>query len=312
MDRISTADSYAHLVANMMAAQSQLTTDANQISSGNVANDLQGYASHAETLTAMQSVQSQVGGFASNDQILADKLTTQDTGLQQVAGASQSATKAITEALAAGVGDTLMQSLGTAFQSAVEGLNTTYNGEYIFGGGQVTTPPVNVNSLAALAAAPSIASVFQNDQHVATNQIDRNTTVQTGFLANQLGTSLMTTFQAIQNYANGPNGPFSGQLTTAQITFLQGQIATLNASTGALNTSAAQNGVVQKQVTNAQADLGNQQTTLGTMIGGITDANLAQVSANLQQAQLAVQATGQVFLALKSASLLNVLTAAGQ
>jgi flagellar hook-associated protein 3 FlgL len=312
MDRISTADTYAQLVANMMAAQTQLTTDSNELSSGNVASDLQGYASHAETLTAMQTVQSQVGGFLANDQVLADKLTTQNTGLTQLAGASQSATLAIQQALAAGVGDSLMGQLQNAFQSAVQGLNTTYNGEYIFAGGQVTTPPVNVNSLAALGAAPTVASIFQNDQHLAASQINQNTTVQTGFLASQLGTNLMGVLQTIQNFSTGPGGPFNGPLTAAQVAFLQGQIASLNGSTSALNTAAAQNGLVQGQVTNAQTDLTNQQTTLGTMIGGITDANVAQVSANLQQAQLAVQATAQVFLALKNSSLLSVLSAAGQ
>ncbi|HXQ11720.1 MAG TPA: flagellin [Caulobacteraceae bacterium] len=312
MDRISTADTYAQVIANMMAAQQQLTTDSNQLSSGNVASDLQGYASHADTLTAMQTVQSQVGGFLASDTVLADKLTTQNTGLTQVASASQSATIAIQQALAAGVGDSLMPQLENVFQSAVEGLNTTYNGEYVFAGGQVTTPPVNVNSLTALGAAPSIASIFQNDQHVATSQINQNTTVQTGFLAGQLGTNLMGVLQAIQNFSTGPNGPFTGQLTAAQAAFLQGQIASLNGATSALNTSAAQNGLLQSQVANAQTDLTNQQTTLGTMIGGITNANVAQVSANLQQAQLAMQASAQVFLSLKDSSLLSVLTAAGQ
>ncbi len=310
MNRISTADSYAAVVANMMAAQQQLNTDAGQLSSGNVASDLQGYASHAETLTAMQSVQSQVSGYLANDQILADKLTTQDTALQQVAGAATGASQAIRTALAAGIGDQLSASLTTQFQSAVQGLNTTYNGEYIFAGGQVNTPPVNVNSMAALGAAPSVASVFTNDQQVASSQISQNTTVQTGFLASNIGTNVMTVFQNIQNYVTA-NGPFTGQLTTAQISFLQGQMNSLDSAASQLNTTAAQNGGIQTQVTNTQTDLGNYQTTLGTMIGGITGANVAQVSANLQQAQLALQASAQVFLALQNSSLLNVLTAAG-
>ena len=37
MDRISTANSYNAVIANMMAAQSQLNTDSNQLSSGQVA-----------------------------------------------------------------------------------------------------------------------------------------------------------------------------------------------------------------------------------------------------------------------------------
>jgi flagellar hook-associated protein 3 FlgL len=311
MQRISTADSYAAVIANMQQAQTQLSTASNQISSGETATDLQGYAAHAETLTAMQTVNNQVTGYLSQDSILANKLTTQDTGLQQVAGAATGASQAINSAIANNTGDTLMQSLEVQFQNAAEGLNSTYNGEYVFAGGQVNTPPVSVSSMSALASAPSVASVFQNDQQITSSQINQNTTVQTGFLASTLGTPLMTALQAIQNFNNGPNGPLTGQLTATQITFLQGQIATLNAAAGTLNGQAAQNGGVQSQLTNTQTDLTDQQNTLGTMIGNIAAANVAQATANLQQAQLAIQASAQVFLALQNTSLLTVLTASG-
>jgi flagellar hook-associated protein 3 FlgL len=311
MQRISTADSYAAVIANMQQAQTQLSTASNQISSGETATDLQGYAGHAETLTAMQTVNNQVTGYLNQDSILANKLTTQDTGLQQVAGAATGASQAINSAIANNTGDTLMQSLEVQFQNAAEGLNSTYNGEYVFAGGQVNTPPVSVNSMSALASAPSVASVFQNDQQITSSQISQNTTVQTGFLASTLGTPLMTALQAIQTYNNGPNGPFTGQLTATQITFLQGQIATLNTAAGTLNGQAAQNGGVQAQLTNTQTDLTDQQNTLGTMIGNIAAANVAQATANLQEAQLAIQASAQVFLALQNTSLLNVLAASG-
>src|ERR1019366_188380 len=311
MQRISTADSYAAIIANMQQAQTQLSTASNQISSGETATDLQGYAAHAETLTAMQTVNNQVTGYLSQDSILANKLTTQDTGLQQVAGAATGASQAINSAIANNTGDTLMQSLEVQFQNAAEGLNSTYNGEYVFAGGQVNTPPVSVSSMSALASAPSVASVFQNDQQITSSQINQNTTVQTGFLASTLGTPLMTALQAIQNFNNGPNCPFTGQLTATQITFLQGQIATLNTAAGTLNGQAAQNGGVQAQLTNTQTDLTDQQNPLGTMIGNIAAAHVAQASANLPQAPLAIQASAQVFLALQNTSLLNVLTASG-
>jgi len=310
MQRISTADSYAAVIANMQSAQTQLSTASSQISSLETATDLQGYAAHAETLTAMQTVQNQVTGFISSDQILANKLSNQDTGLQQIAGAATGASTAITTAIAAGVGDQLMQSLAAQFQSATEGLNTTFNGQYVFAGGQVNTPPVNVNSMSALAAASPLSSIFQNDQQQTSAQIDPNTSVQTGFLASNLGTPLMTAFAAIQNYAN-TNGPFTGTLTTAQVTFLQGQVDNLNAAADTLNGAAAQNGGVQSQLTNTQTDLTDQQGTITNMIGGVAGANVAQATANLQEAQLAIQASAQVFLALQNSSLLNVLAASG-
>jgi flagellar hook-associated protein 3 FlgL len=311
MNQISTADSYNAIVANIMTAQTQLNTDSSQLSSGEVSTDLQGYGSQAETLTAMQTLQGQVSGYIAQDQVLSNTLSTQNTALNQIAGAATGASQAITTALSAGVGDGLMQSLEDQFQNAAQGLNATNNGEYLFSGGQVNTPAVSVNSMTALAAAPSVASVFQNDQHIASSQISQNTTVQTGFLASNLGTNLLSAFQAIQTYVN-TNGPFTGQLTTAQTTFLQGQITNLNNASAALNNSAAQNGGVQSQLADTQTDLTNQQTTLGGMIGNIANTNIAQVSANLQQAQLALQASAQVFLALNNSSLLNVLAAAGQ
>jgi flagellar hook-associated protein 3 FlgL len=310
MERISTADSYAAVIANMQQAQTQLSTASNQISSGETATNLQGYASQAETLTAMQTVSNQVTGFLNQDTILANKLSAQNTGIQQVATAATGASNAITSAIAANTGDTLMQALEVQFQNASEGLNTTYNGEYVFAGGQVTTQPFTANSMSALASPATVAGAFQNDQQQTTNQIDQNTTVQTGFLASNLGTPVMGALQAIQDYVN-TNGPFSTPMTAAQTAFLQTQATALTAAAGTLNGQAAQNGGIQSQLSNTQTDLTNQQNTVTNMIGNIAGANVAQASANLQEAQLAIQASAQVFLALQNSSLLNVLAASG-
>jgi flagellar hook-associated protein 3 FlgL len=310
MERISTAESYASVLANMQSAQTQLTTASNQISSGETATDLQGYGGQGETLIAMQTVQNQVNSFVSQDTVLASKLSAQDTGLQQVAGAATGASQAISSAIATGQGDQLMQALQAQFQTATAGLNTTYNGQYVFAGGQVNTQPVAITSMSDLATASPLSGIFQNDQQVTTSQIDPSTAVQTGFLASNLGTPLMTALQAIQTYAN-TNGPFTGTLTAAQTSFLQGQVTALNAAAATLNNSAAQNGQTQAQLTAAQTSLTDQQTSVSNMIGAIAGANVAQASANLQQAQLAIQASAQVFLALQNSSLLSLLQASG-
>jgi len=165
--------------------------------------------------------------------------------------------------------------------------------------------------LTALAAAPTVASVFTNDQHITTTQLTATTSVQTGQLANQLGTPLFTALQAIAQYDQGPNGPLSGTLTTAQQTFQQGQITAINAAATGLTTATSQNGEAQAQVTSTQTDLTNQQTSLSQLIGNITNVNLAQASSQLSQAQLVVQASSRVFEALQSSSLLAVLQATG-
>lgn len=302
LDRIATATSYSSVLANLMTAQAAQSKASTQLSSGETASDLKGYAGQAETLTAMQAVQAQTTGYLDQSQVTAAKLSTQDLGMTQLNDSASGAVQSISEALGAGSGETLMQSLGSNFQSAVSGLNTTYNGEYVFSGGQVNTPATSATTLTALANTPSVSSLFNNDQHVATTQLNSNTTVQTGFLASNLGTNLYSAFQSIAQYNAGPNGPFSSPLTAAQTTFLQGQLATFKTANTDLTTTQAQNGLIQQQVTTAQSNLTDQQTTMAGLIGNITQVNVAQATVNLQQAQQAVQASAEAFNAVQTSS----------
>jgi len=172
----------------------------------------------------------------------------------------------------------------------------------------VNTQPVSATSLTSLTTAPSIASLFHNDQRLTPTQVDQNTQVSTGFLADQVGTPLFTALQSIEAYNQGPNGPFGATLTQAQQTFLTQQLATLSTVQTNLNNVVAQNGLAQSEVSNTQDALTQQQTMVQGLIGDATQANLAQADANLQQAQLQIQAAGQVFQALNASSLLNTLT----
>jgi flagellar hook-associated protein 3 FlgL len=309
MDRIATNTAYSSVLANLMQAEIAQTNAGSQLSSQVKAQDLAGYGGGAETLTAMQSTNTQVTGYLNNSQTVGAKLAVQDSALTEVGGAATSAIQAVTQALGTGNGAGLMTALQNAFGSAVEGLNTTYNGEYVFAGGQVTTQPVSASSLSDLTSAPSIASLFHNDQRITTSQIDPNTTISTGIVADQVGTPLFQSLQAIEAYDQGPNGPLSGNLTTAQTTFLTQQLAGLNTAQSGVTAVTAQNGLAQNAVTATQSALTSRQTMLTNLIGNIDQADVAQATTNLQQAQLSIQAAGQVFQALNASSLLNTLTA---
>jgi flagellar hook-associated protein 3 FlgL len=304
---LSTASIYNSVLNNFLTAQNSEIQAGTEVSTQKVATDLQGYGASASNLTAFQSVQTQVNSYVSQASITASKLSVQDSALGQVASAATSASTAISDALSTNSGTSLVQSLDTAYQNAVAGLNTTYNGEYIFSGGQTSTAPVSATSLSALGAAASVSSVFQNGQYSTTTQISPNTTIQTGFLASDIGTPLFTALQNIQNYNNGPNGPLTGTLNATQTAYLQTQLTAIKSAGTGITNIQAENGELQSQVTNAQTDLTNQQTSLQTLIGNITDANLAQADTNLQQAQLAVQASAQVLSTLKESSLVNLL-----
>ncbi|MBU4433595.1 MAG: flagellin, partial [Alphaproteobacteria bacterium] len=271
-----------------------------------VANDLKGYAKNAEVLTAMRSAQSKIGGLLDQTKLITNRLDMQETGINQVADATKTGRDAIANAMAAGNAQTLMQQLQSAFSSVVQGVNTKSNGRYVFAGGQTDTAPTTASTLTDLTAAAATSDLFKNDQYVVTNRVDEHTSVSTGVLGDKLGTKVFDAFKQVQAYVEA-NGPFTGNLTAAQTTFLQGMLPTFDTAYSDVINTQGKNGLVQKRFESAQTDLQDQADTLTGMVGGIVDVDMAKAVTQLEAAKVAVQAAAQVFSSLQASSLLNVL-----
>jgi flagellar hook-associated protein 3 FlgL len=305
MDRVSSTTPYQSAILNIMNAENAQNTAEQQISTGKIGDDLKSYASQADALTATRSLQSRITAYIANGSALSDKLNAQDQALSTVATAAQGAQDAVTEAIANGDATALMTTLQSDFSQATSALNTQYNGQYLFSGGQTSTAPVDVSSLSDLSGG--VSAVFKNDQTKAVSRLDDTTTVTTGVLASDVATPLFTALQSIENYSNGPNGPLTGTLNSTQQSFLQGVLSQLSSAYSTVNNAVAANGVVQDQVAASQTSLQAQQTNLTSTLGDLTDADAATATTNLQLAQTALSASAQVFATLNNASLLNVL-----
>lgn len=305
--RVSTAGNYSAILANLMAAENRQVDAENRVSTQKNGSNLKDYANKAETLTAMKAVDQRITAYQGQNDLIAAKLVTQDQALTSVADSAQAVRQAITDALAADNADTLMQVVGGQFQTAVNGLNTKYDGKYLFAGGQVNTQPVTATQLSTLTSGPPISSFFQNDGLQVQAKLDDSTTVTTGQLASTLGTNMLTAFQSLQAFDTGPSGPLNGPLTAAQRTFLENQLATWDGIRQNLTSAAAQNGLVQQQVDQVKTNLTTQQNTLTGMIGDITDADMAKAATDLSNAQLSVQASARVLQSLQGSSLLTLL-----
>lgn len=305
--RVSTVGNYTAVLANLMAAQQRQIAAGEKVATQKNGSDLKAYARDAEMLTAMRSVQTRLQVYQEQNDLIADKLATQDAALNQVADAATAARQALMDALASGRADTLMEDLQGQLRNAIEGMNARYGGKYLFAGGQIDTKPVTATALAELTSGPPIASFFQNDQFKVEAKIDDSTVIATGVLAADIGTDLLTAAQSVQAFEEGGSGPFTSPLTAAQRTFLEGQLATWDTIRKDLTDVAARNGMVQKRVESVKNDLTSRVNALTGMIGGITDADMAEAASQLEMAQLSVQAAAQVFLSLQNTSLLSLL-----
>ncbi len=318
MDRVSTTNSYNVVLSGILRGQ-QTQNEANaQLSTGKKATDLTGFSSDSQTLVAARTVKVQTESYIKLNENLSRKLDTQNIYLTSTADAAETARQAVANAIANNSGTALMETLKLQFSAAVDSLNGQNEGQYLFAGSQTSTKPVSATSLSSLTAPTTVASIFKNDSEVQTSRLNDATSVTTGLTASDIGTDLMTVFKNIQDYyvANtvtvpGPPStttyPFGSTLTTAETTFLTTQMQGFAAAHGTLTDQTALNGSVSKSVTATITSQKSRVDAIDNMTSDLSGINEAEVVSRLRLAQTAVQAGAQVFLALKSSSLLNYL-----
>lgn len=308
VSRVTTSGNYSAVLANLLAGQQRQAEAGNRVATQKNGQNLKDYARSSEVLTAMRTVQTRVSVFQDQNGLLADKLTTQDASIVRVADAAQAIRELMAEAVASGRVDSLVDDIQAQMNTAIDSLNVSYNGKYLFAGGQVDTRPVTARLLSDLTVPPAIiADFFKNDDFKIKARVDDATTVTTGILADDIATDMLTALQTFQAFNEGPNGPFTGAMTDAQKTFLENQLSNWNTIRADVTLIAAQNGTNQKRLDTVAVDLEARQISVTGMLGDITDADLAKASTDLQQAQLSVQAAAYVFQSLQSSSLINIL-----
>ena len=210
-------------------------------------------------------------------------------------------------AIAEGNGATLVQELQAQYEQASDSLNVNYQGQYLFAGGQTDTPPVKAGTITDLPAG----SPFQNGTLKAVSRVDDNTAVQTGQLADQVGKPLFDVLGSIASYVATTypaTGAFPTQLSAADLSFLQGTLSQFDAANANVSGYVAQTGTDQSDIAAATARVADRQTAATAVLGDVADADPARAATDLQLAQVAVQASAQLFTTLKGSSLLDLLS----
>lgn len=305
MNRVATFGNYQSALLQLMAAQSRGEEAQNKVNTKKNATDLVGFGRGSETISALKSSQTRIQGFIDTSKTVADRLTSQDLALDRVADAGTAARLAIANAIAAGRLDGLMAELESQFQVAQDGLNMKHQGKYLFSGGAIDQRPTNVADLNALTALPATTDAFKNDQLKQTSWLDEAVTMDTGFLASDIGQALFDVFRDVQIFHQGT--PLTGQMTDAQRTFLTAQMTRFESAAKGVVDVQARNGAMQARVDTLIESHETRKISVDTILSGKTDANMAEAVTELEMAQIAIQASAQVISQLRQVSLLDYL-----
>ena len=305
---ISTNAQSQLMLAQIQKVENNLSQTKSQVATGLVSTTYGGIGDQTAVMESAQSQGAMATSYASTAQLAANQADLQDTQLTQLGTLASQLKQDITTAVANNNGATLMSQAQSIFDQAAQILNSQdANGNYIYGGGNSSTPPVTPTSLSQLAALPSVSQAFTNGTQKTSVQVGSNQTVQVGVLASDVGTQLMQTLSDISNYNSGSNGNFGSTLTSAQSSFLSGEISSAQTASQTVNDVVGSNGDVYQQLQSAVTQQQSMSTLYQGFVSNIQNVDMATASTNLSQEQTALQAALDVTSKLGQISLLNYL-----
>jgi len=316
VDRVATNSQTNYMLTQIGKANANLQQSEMQVSSGKVSDTYAGIGNKTAALEGARAAAQKAQGYKANTQLAVTQTDLQDTQLTTLAGLASQLKSAVLSATGNSDGTGLMSSADGIFQQAAAILNSTdASGNYIYGGSVTDKPPFTATKLSDLApspptATPAISSFFQNNTTKKAVQVGDGQTETIGVLASDIGTTLMTSLQALYKLAVAPTGTdtYSGQLTDTQTTNLTSQVLpTATTATTELNSVTAVNGDTYN---NLKSSITNQETMNKLYTGfvsDIEDVDMAKALTNLSSNQTALQAVLTVTAKLNNLSLLNFL-----
>jgi flagellar hook-associated protein 3 FlgL len=308
IDRVGTFANTQLLLNQMQRAELALQTSSRQVASGKRSDTYSGYGDKTAVMEAARSTAAHADAHYAAALQASTRLDLQDSQLTQLSNLAGQVRQMLTTAVANQDGTALMDQLQGLFDQAVEILNAKDGSGYIYGGDNNQTPPVTATSLSNLAALPAISGAFDNGFIKASMRIGDNQVVQVGLLASDLGTDLMSLFQQVAQFDAGAGGPFNnGTTTAAQQSFLESTIATASDVAAGVNAQAAANGIRYKSVQSSMDQLKTTTNVYKNFVSSIEDVDVSEALSQLNQNQIALQASFQMSSKLNQLTLLDFL-----
>lgn len=303
MTRIATNAASQSALLDLMRAQRAVHDAQQQLATGKLAQDLKGIGHRAESLSAAYGAKSRAHAYEEAAIRTSAKLEMTDTALGKLSEAATDLRLALTTT----DGNFIMDQVQVAFEKARNVMSMQHAGAYLFGGTRGDTDPFTAETLDDLVAAGSIDDVFVTSNRRTAVRLDDHISVETGYLANEVGRDIFAAFKRIAEFDAGANGPFDGPLDSTQQAYVKAEIANVLAAFDGINDRVGENGARQTQVENLQRTQKDKADYLERLIGNLEDADMAEAATRLQQAQAAVEVSAATFSSLSQVSLLPFL-----
>jgi flagellar hook-associated protein 3 FlgL len=281
--RVATFAMNNQMIDAALQAQSTMATAQLQEASGIVSSDYAGLGQSAGQVVNLQISVTRSQSYIDAASTADNKIQVAYSTVTSISNLLSNFRTALTAADSASSDPaSVTQSAQQMMQEMASLLNTQYGGEYLFGGAQTTSPPVDVSSasyppLTSMSAAST--SYYKGDDQIQSVRVSDSDMVSYGVTADN--SAFEQGMRALNYIANNPS-PTTADLQQA-----------LSLVTGAIDgTSVIQSslGLSSSTVQNASASQTDFQNFTKGLSSNLTDVNVPQVTAQLSNYQAQLEA----------------------
>lgn len=343
---ISSTSMQAGLRTSIMNAQSELANGQTELASGTYADLGTALGASSSRLLSFSDQQTRLAGYKSGNVLAGTRLTSTSTALTSLQATATTFLSAVAAAGTAGGSYTgLQQTAGNSLTGLVASLNTTINGDAVFGGINTATTPVTsyaAGSTSKAAVDAAFLSAFgfsQSSPSAASITAAQMTTfLQTNFAALFSATSYKTTWSTASDQTQSTQiapgqsiassvsanadamralaqaytmvSEFTGSnfSTAAQQAATQASSAVISQAIDGLTDLQAGVGVSQNALSSANDQITTQTSMFDTLSGDMQDVDPYTLKTRIDSLQTQIQASYSLTNQLKQLSLVNYLT----
>ncbi|MDA8231365.1 MAG: flagellin [Magnetospirillum sp.] len=285
MDRVSTLGLNTTMMNNVMQLEVTLANARVQESSGIVSSTYDGYGASAGRLIGLQSDVAQAQTWSNSAQLANQRVQSAYSAVGNMVSLITTLRTNIGAALGSGNPNITGQGSGTV-QDLVGQMNAQFNGDYLFGGNNTTTAPVDMTGYPTVTGYPTSPTTppttyYKGDSGTQSIRVSGQQTISYGVLANNNG--FAEALCAAQMVAQQSNPPNQSQLQAAYD--LAGQALT------DLGDAQSNLGSTSQRLQEVQQNQSSYISLSTTMISNISNVDVAQVAVQVSQYQTQLQAS---------------------
>jgi flagellar hook-associated protein 3 FlgL len=299
--RVATFGISDQMIASALRTQSTMANQQIQEASGLVSSDFGGLGSTTQQVINLQVSATRSQSYIDAATLTNSKIQVMYSAVNSIADLATQFRALLTSATSASSTDaaSVTESARNMLEQTASVLNTQYNGNYLFGGSETKTAPVDVSSTSySETTSPSSVDTgyYQGDSQLASVRVSDSQTVSYGVSADN------TAFEKIMRAMNlaASNSPLSTE--------------TLNEALDLAVEGIDELGLVQTRISNASASIENASayqteylSYVQTLGSDLTSVDVAAVTAKLATYQAQLTASYSAIAKVQSLNLASYL-----